>query len=369
MKRISPLVIAFGVVYLFFIQTAGTLVESIYILDLMNTSLDEKALGVLFFFSPLLLFLFLKKKPAWTVWLVFGVLLISRGFIPYLNTTGRLIASGFGVASALLLLPLQMTAQPRGESHTRSGLWNSAGLALAVCLSVFLRTSNHSIDISLTPGGEWLGWGLGVSLGWCLTRLTWHDQTEPLQPTGKVGSPILGMYLVLTLTYFAFSAPAVIARWAQGSYVAIILAVSLFSAGWVIVALGKSGFLARISHKVLLLWNLVFALSLTGTILAHRVAFPLTPESPPIVVGAPSWQQQIPMFLMLLSFPVLFLDLRLFADALHAENPSPRQFAPGMLLGSLVLVLLVFINIFTNVWGYVEPVSIPFRNQFHLPFL
>ena len=45
MKRISPLVIAFGVVYLFFIQTAGTLVESIYILDLMNTSLDEKPWG------------------------------------------------------------------------------------------------------------------------------------------------------------------------------------------------------------------------------------------------------------------------------------------------------------------------------------
>lgn len=72
---------------------------------------------------------------------------------------------------------------------------------------------------------------------------------------------------------------------------------------------------------------------------------------------------------MLLSFPVIFLDLRLFADALQADNPSPRQFAPGMLLGSLALVLLVFINIFTNVWGYVEPISLPFRNQFHLPYL
>ena len=369
MKRISPLVIAFGVVYLFFIQTAGTLVESIYILDLMNTSLDEKALGVLFYFSPLLLFLFPKKQPGWTVWLLFGVLLISRGFIPYLNTSGRLIASGFGVASVLLLLPLMMTAKLRDESRARSGLWNSAGLALAVCLSVFLRTSNHSIDISLTPGGGWLGWGLGLSMGWCLIRLTWDTQADPLQPTGKVGSPLLGIYLVLTLVYFAFSAPAVIARWTQGDYVVIILAVSLFSAGWVLLAMGKAGLLERISQQVLLLWNLVFMLSLIATILAHRVTFPLTPESPPIVVGAPSWQQQIPLFLMLLSFPVLFLDLRLFADALHAENPSPRQFAPGMLLGSLVLVLLVFINIFTNVWGYVEPVSIPFRNQFHLPFL
>ncbi|NJC96086.1 MAG: hypothetical protein FIB03_07085 [Anaerolineae bacterium] len=319
--------------------------------------------------SPLLLFVFPKKQSGWLVWLLFGVLLISRGFTPYLNTSGRLIASGFGVASVLLLLPLLLKAQPAGESQAHSGLWNSAGLALAVCLSVFLRTANHSIDISLTPGGGWLGWGLGVFLGWCLAQLDWSHQTKPLQSTGRVGSNLNGLYLILTLVYFAFSAPAVIARWTQGNYVAIILAVSLLSAGWVLLALGNPGLLARVSHKVLLLWNLVFALSLTVTILVQRVAFPPTPESPPVVVGAPSWQQFIPLFLMLLSFPVIFLDLRLFADTLQAENPSPRQFAPGMLLGSLALVLLVFINIFTNVWGYVEPVSTPFRNQFHLPYL
>jgi len=41
---------------------------------------------------------------------------------------------------------------------------------------------------------------------------------------------------------------------------------------------------------------------------------------------------------------------------------------PGLLLGSLGLVVLVFITIFTNVWGYIEPVSTPFRNMFWLPF-
>jgi len=46
MKKFSPLVLVFGILFLFFIQVAGTLVESIYILDLMNSKLDEKVLGV-----------------------------------------------------------------------------------------------------------------------------------------------------------------------------------------------------------------------------------------------------------------------------------------------------------------------------------
>jgi endonuclease/exonuclease/phosphatase family metal-dependent hydrolase len=43
--------------------------------------------------------------------------------------------------------------------------------------------------------------------------------------------------------------------------------------------------------------------------------------------------------------------------------------APGFLLGALIMVVLIFMNIFTNVWGYVEPVSPFFRNKFWLPFL
>jgi hypothetical protein len=61
MQKHRFLIVAFGILILFIIQSAGTLVESIYILDLMNSNLDEKALGVLFFFAPLLLLPFFKK--------------------------------------------------------------------------------------------------------------------------------------------------------------------------------------------------------------------------------------------------------------------------------------------------------------------
>ena len=90
MQKHHLLVVAFGILFLFIIQSAGTLVESIYILDLMNSNLDEKALGVLFFFVPLLLLPFFKKGQRLLVWILFGLLLISRGLTPDLNTVGRL---------------------------------------------------------------------------------------------------------------------------------------------------------------------------------------------------------------------------------------------------------------------------------------
>ena len=45
MQKHHLLVVAFGILFLFIIQSAGTLVESIYILDLMNSNLDEKSAG------------------------------------------------------------------------------------------------------------------------------------------------------------------------------------------------------------------------------------------------------------------------------------------------------------------------------------
>jgi endonuclease/exonuclease/phosphatase family metal-dependent hydrolase len=369
MKKSFALVFAFGLLFLLFIQMAGTLVESIYILDLMNTSLDAKALGLLFFFAPALLLPFRKRIPIGMIWLMFGLLLISRSAMPYLTTLGRMLASGVGTGSALLLFPFVFVANGKGESKSQTGLWASAGLALAVGLSVLLRTLNYSIDYSLTPAGGWAGWGLGLSFGWTLTQLQW-ESLPSTQSSGKgISSAVFGIFMILTLVYFAFSAPAVIARWTEGNDALIIMAVSVLSTGWAFLSLGKPGLFERVPRGGLLIWNLLFTLSLVGTILAHRVPFPPTPDAPAVVVGAPTFAQQIPLVLMLLSFPVIFLDLRTFFNRIQQENPAPQALLPGMLLGVFALILLVFMHIFTNVWGYVEPVSPMFRDKFWLPYL
>jgi endonuclease/exonuclease/phosphatase family metal-dependent hydrolase len=369
MKKTYLFVVVFAILFLFFIQMAGTLVESIYILDLMHTSLDAKALGVLFFFAPVFLLLFRRKTSNGLVWSMSVLLFLARGATPYLGTYGRMLASGIATAAALLLFVLIALARPKGESSPRAGSWIAAGLALAVALSVLFRTLNFSIDYSLTASGSWVGWLLGALFVLQLTQMEWSAEPSPRGRKSGLTGALVGLFLILTLVYFAFSAPAVIARWTQGSYALIVIAVSLLAAAWAWLAVARLHFFDRLPPLVVLLWNLLFTASLVGTILAHHVPFPRTPESPAVVVGTPAWIAYLPLVLMLLLFPVIFLDLRLLVDRVRRMDPSPRDLAPGMLLGGAFLVLLVFINIFTNVWGYIEPVSTPFRNLFWLPFL
>ncbi len=376
MKRSLPVVAARGLYFLFFIQAAGTLISSIYILDLMHTSLDARALGVLVFFAAVLLLPFGRRLPAWLGWLLVGVLIVSRGLLPYLATLGRLVASAASVASALLLFPWIMTARARGDGNAGdgdagngdAGRLASAGLALAIGLSVLLRSVGLGLDWSLTAEGGWTGWVLGALLAVSATRLeAGHAATGPARARG-VTLPVIGVFLVVTLAWFAFSAPSVIARWTQGSYLLAVGAVSVLSLGWVALVLRRPGVLERLPRAALAAGNALFLLTLVATILAHRVSFPASPMAAAVVVGPPSLLQQIPLVLMLLSFPVLFVDVRLFARRIAEAEPSPRALAPGLLLGSLSMVVLVFIAIFTNVWGYIDPVSTPFRNRFWLPF-
>jgi len=146
MKNSRSLIPAFGILFLFFIQSAGTLVESIYILDLLHTKLDEKVLGILFFFTPLLVLPFYKNHARLLGWILFGILFVSRGLTPYLGTAHRVTASGIAAGATLSLLFLIFAARPKGE--TRAPIARSGQpLALAVSLSVLLRTAGVALNI------------------------------------------------------------------------------------------------------------------------------------------------------------------------------------------------------------------------------
>ncbi|MEJ2750184.1 MAG: hypothetical protein P8183_20095, partial [Anaerolineae bacterium] len=204
MRKNDAIVLAFGIAILFFIQLAGTLVESIYILDLMNSSLDEKVLGVLFFFTPVLLIPLYKKMPQSLTWITFVVLLLARGVLPFLKTANQVLASGVGTFAVLSLIFLLLRAKPKGETRSNIGLWGSAGLALAVGLSVLLRTVDYGIEYSLTTAGVWVGWGLGLVLGWLLRQLELGNEVVQVEEMGhgRVTPAILGLFLVLTLVWF-----------------------------------------------------------------------------------------------------------------------------------------------------------------------
>ena len=367
MKKNSLLVISFGIIFLSFIQLAGTLVESIYLLDLLHSSLDAKVAGVLFFFTPLLLVPLYKKFPSGLLWVSFGLLLITRGALPYLNVFPRMLVSGLGVCAVVSLFFLLLRRLPKDENRKKIGLWAGAGLALAISLSVLLRTIYRGVEYSLAPAGGWSGILLIVLLGLELWQL--KLPTTPIaveKKTKGVTSAVIGLFMVLTLAWFSFSAPAVIARWTQGNYTLIVAAVSLFSAGWVLFTLLKPGWTARVSRSLLLVWNLLFTVSLTATILVQKAVLPTAPDGT-FVIGSPTWLQFLPLAFAMLLFPVLFLDIQVFLEPFGESVPAPKALVPGILIGSFLLILMVFANIFTNVWGYV-PLGDFFRGKFWLTY-
>jgi endonuclease/exonuclease/phosphatase family metal-dependent hydrolase len=368
MNRKLSLILGFGILFLLFVQSITTFIEGIYILELLSTSLDEKVLGLLFLFSPFLLLLFRGHFPRWLMWITFFLLVVGRGAIPYLGTFERMIAAGVATGSALILIPAALAAIP-GAKESKQWLIPAQGLALAVGLSILLRTLNYTIDLSLTGGFGWIGWVLAILLGVVLTQLKWdevRDEPEEINGVTPAGIGILG---VLALIYFMFSSPGVIARWTEGNYQLIVLAVSLLSLAWLFGSVYRPAWMGNITPGWLTLWNIFFTTMTTLTILVHTINFPTTPGSQPVVVSSPVWYQQVPLALMLLSFPVIFIDFGIFSGLIARVHPTPRKVAPGFILGVVILILVLFMNIFSNTWGYVEPISPFFRNKFWLAFL
>jgi hypothetical protein len=197
MKHCPTLIAVFGLLFLFFIQSAGTLVESIYILDLLHTRLDEKILGVLFFFTPLLALPFYKEHAHRLSWILFGLLFVSRGLTPYLNTPHRVTASGIAAGATLSLLFLILAARRKGKAQAEFAQSGATGLALAVNLSVLLRAAGDGVEYSLTPAGGWAGWLAGLLLGWMLTQLDFEHRSSARLSSGTVTAPLLGIYLIV----------------------------------------------------------------------------------------------------------------------------------------------------------------------------
>ena len=199
MKKQWVFVLGFGIFFLLFVQSIATFIEGVYILELLSTSLDEKVLAVLFLFSPLLLLPFGKGVPRWLIWVVFLAFVLGRGAIPYLGTYERMLAAGISSAGSLLLIPLMLVTFPDARKGNR-WLIPAQGLALAVGLSVLLRTVNFSLDLSLTSEYGWLAWLLAITLGLTLTQFSWQPIAEDFQPNKSVTAAAVGVMGVLVLS-------------------------------------------------------------------------------------------------------------------------------------------------------------------------
>ncbi|MFW9829649.1 MAG: endonuclease/exonuclease/phosphatase family protein [Candidatus Thorarchaeota archaeon] len=391
-KKINSDIILLTVMFLFFFQLIGDLIESIYMLDLLNLELDEKAAGLLFIFTPIILLFFRKKLPKYFLEIVVVITLITRLITPFLDSADRIITSGLGVGCFMLFLPTYYSQSIRDhslEDKGRISLNLGASLALAILLSITLRALYSSIDISLYGSFQFIGWVLVVvallpligRIKEIQTRTSeYRSNLEKVenQSAKEMKKKIsfkgvkllsLGIISILTLNFFTYISPTVISRWTEADYITITITVATMIALSLIILIFKPQILGKLNSRILWIWNAVYVTSLVLTIAIHTFPFPTSPSSDPVIIIRPiGWWYYLPLVIMIASLPIIFIDFTLLSQELIRKRPKPSKIGAGFAVGNLFFILVTFMLVFTNVWGYIDPISQLFRNLFWLPF-
>jgi len=372
-KKHETQVIALAILLLFFLQLLADFIEHIYVFGLLGTSIPPEIAAVLFLLAPALLLLRRRRLPPVTLSILTALIIIARLLEPLLDTPGRMLLSGLGVAAFLLLLPTLLQYQGKKDPEETMKVWGESAF-LALFASVCLRTLGSGLDFSTVGWGQIIGWVLAI-----IASIAWFRQgnsaptatSSPSNPSaqwrwGRMLLLSLGLTSVLLLFYFVFSAPHVLARWTGADYRWIlgVLVVAWLLGAW----LAEKNWLTT-SHTHLFLLNLLLVLALAATARLHQVDFPPSPEAYPLLAPAPGWWTQIPLVLALLLSPLLFLDFALFTSDLAAARPPTRTLGLIFTISSLYFVVMIFAHVFTTVYDYIPLVGPWFRDQFWLVHL
>jgi len=362
----------YSVLFLFFFQLVTDFVAAIYAFGLLATSMTAEIASVVLFFTPLLLLALRRKLPRAAITALVVAVLVSRPVEAMLDVRGQMLVSGIGVGCFLLALPALLWKH--GQEEGGDGLSLGLGLLVGLALAILFRALNSGVDLTNDGWGRAVNWALAAVAAAALRRREAIDDTRSAisDARGAMGKTLglcLGLTAVLVLLYFAFASPNVIARWTGADYrvVVALVALALVALVWLLTSPRQP--LARLTPALLLVWNALFVLAMTLTILAHQIRFPADPAAYPLAEPPVTSLHHIPLVLMLLSFPVLLVDFLYIARALVAMRPSLRLLGGGFTLGALFFLLSVFAQVFTTVYDYIPVVGPFFRDRFWLVFL
>ena len=197
-----------GILFLIFFEQITDFVESIYLLNLIKTDINENIAAVLFLLTPLLLLAFKRMFPDKVMVLLVEIIVICRNLYPFFETQIKMILTGIGVGCFLIFLPVYLQKRASGN-HKKNGLTLGIALSLGLILSIALRTLGSSIDLSLIILFQWIGWILAsYVMIMALNFLHSEDQTEGSendvsvrrkQDKWKLWALSLGLLSILTL--------------------------------------------------------------------------------------------------------------------------------------------------------------------------
>jgi len=371
-------IVLYGIIFLFFFQLISDFVEAIYAFGLLGTSLPIEIVSVLLLFSPVVLLWLPKGLSGWPLILVGELMLVSRVVEVMLDTRGKMLVAGLGVACFLILFPSLLWNRDDQEGES-SGLILGLGLTVGLSLSILFRVLGSGSDISTYGWFQAIGWLLAIVAGMLLLRFRKPEQATAKtaktaakhdQPsTWRVVGLCLGLIGVLVLCYFAFASPNVIARWTGVSYLIIVSIVTLVLCLFALLLTLRPRLLAALTPRVVLVGNILFVLAMVLTILGHQIRFPAIASAYPLPEPPVPLLQHIPLFLMLVFFPIILIDFVLFTRELVASKPSSRALGAGFSLASLYLLFMIFAQVFTTVYDYIPLVGPLFRDKFWFVFL
>lgn len=387
-KYYSELILV-SILFLFFFQLITVFIESIYALNLIKTEVNENIAAALFLLSPMLLILPIFKKgfPDKGLVVLGEILILCRVLASFFNSQINMILSGIGVSSFMLFLPVFL--QKSKDNEEKSSLLIGLGLSIGLGMSILFRTLGSSLDLTSHFWFLWIGWVLAAVAGIMLISFLDPDRITKIfgdklgsNPTSSNNSPLtgkfgskwkilglsLGITSILVLIYLTFISPAVISRWTEGNHIIITIITIIAITAFILLIVFKLDIIQKITIRGLLIWNGLFVLMLVLTIGINQIPF-LFISSYPTYAPITTIFYQIPLYIMLILSPIIFIDFTLLTRELLRNRPTIRKVGGAFFISSIFLLLMIFSAVFTIVWDFIPLVGSLFRDMLWLVFL
>ncbi|NHJ25500.1 MAG: hypothetical protein EAX89_13035 [Candidatus Lokiarchaeota archaeon] len=371
-KKLYSEITLFSVIFLFFLQLLSDFIESIYALNLIEVEINENVLAVLFLLTPILL-LFFKKGISRFFFIIIGeIIIVCRVVYPFLTVQPKMIMTGLGVGCFMIFFPIYLNKKSKSNIDKNSFILGFS-FGIALLLSLLLRTLGSSVDISTSGWFMWIGWVLAVLVGLMLPfspTLEYESEKDKIatdvyeRPASKwkVLGLSFGLMSVLTLIYFLFCSPTVIARLVEGNYSLILIILVLVNIAFLIFFASNPLLLMKLNNWVIILLNFVFITALVLLYLFNTVIFAFVESYPYFQTSIGSWNDLLLMIMIFLS-PVLIIDIMYFTRELFSGKPSIRKLGGAFFISSGFFLIIILSAVFTIVWDYIPLIGTIFRDM------
>ena len=338
-----------------FLQLLTAWFENIYRMSLIKLEMGPELAGLLLpLLAPLLAWA-MRRAPRLGMRVAVLAYLAIYALVWYPPTTPvqTILLAGTGVATALALAAHALSG-PHGPRIN-----GFAATAIATMAYVLLRTANNSLDLYMAGSL----WGL-LPLFFLLPLLklegVWYKFTTSSPERGGALLPSLALFANITLVFVVISCPESVSAWhgVEPTFDVLCLAVGMPIAGlaaW------------RLLPVVRTVSSLLFFVVFTAMLLAGRVDLPTAPGEIVEVTGFGSNPQFLLTLLFWLLSPTILLNIAWLLPMVVGRRPV--ALVGGFVAGLYFLVFISLLLVFTNVWGYVDPVGSYLRNQFVAPFI